>query len=193
MGRVFGYNETVLFFRYVQAMSTLLAGTSGVFRTQLLVAKMNRDEREQPIHYWNEVTQHVADMGGVQLEFVYWKESTDEVICRLRWFHEHNVQNDEAAWQFNYSVPGQDGLRATLTASGHSRRKLPNRRLIDLYRVFDTFCQNWSSVPLAGTASRPAAPVIAFPSRSGRILPSRPLDEEVAVPVAVPADDRRAA
>lgn len=189
MGRVFGYNETVLFFRYVQAMSILLAGTSGVLRTQLFLAKMNRDEKEQPIHYWNEVTQHVADMGGVQLEFVYWKESTDEVICRLRWSHEQGVLRHEPAWQFNYSVPGVDGLRATLTANGHSRRKVPNRRLIDLFRVFDTFCQSWSNAPLAATERRADAPVISFPGHSGRILP-----HETTAPAAPPlVDERRAA
>lgn len=196
MGRVFGYNETILFFRYVQAMSTLLAGTSGVLRTQLFLAKMSRDEKEQPIHHWNEVTQHVADMGGVQLEFVYWKESSEEVICRLRWCHEGTAPENEAAWQFNYSVPGADGLCATLTASGHSRRKLPNRRLVDLFRVFDTFCQSWSNAPLAAPGRRVTAPVIAFPPRTGRVLPGRPLDSDDATlqpAAAAPADDRIAA
>jgi len=185
-GRVFGYNETILFFRYIQAMSVLLANTSGMLRTQLFVSRMNRDERQQPIHYWNEVTQHVAEMGGAQLEFLYWKESTEEVICRLRWHREGSPAAHEPVWQFQYSVPAAGGLHATLTASGHSSRKLAGRRLVDLFRVFDTFCQSWSSAPLAAIDGDASEPLISVPSQWGRVIA---LPDAAAGRAAAPSPD----
>jgi hypothetical protein len=191
VGRVFGYNETMLFFRYFQALSTLLAGTSGVVRTHLFLARMSREESEQPIHYWNEVTQHVAEMGGAHLEFVFWKESTEEVLCRLQWSNEDDISSNEPVWQFDYSVPGQDGLRATLTACGHSRHTFPRRKLVDLFRVFDTFCQSWSNAPLTTAENHSPGPVVTFPSRLGQV---RPLSSGAGSPSPVPSrGNRRAA
>ena len=48
VGRVFGYDETILFFRYIQAMSNLLAATSGILRTQLAVDRMARTQGHGP-------------------------------------------------------------------------------------------------------------------------------------------------
>ena len=70
VGRVFGYDETVLFFRYIQAMSTLLAATSGVLRTQMAVDRMARGTRGGTLAHWNELTERVAALGGLELEFV---------------------------------------------------------------------------------------------------------------------------
>jgi hypothetical protein len=190
-GRVFGYNETVLFFRYIQALSALLASTSGVVRTNLFLARMSGEENEQPIHYWNEVTQHVAEMGGAHLEFVYWKESTEEVICRLRWSNDEAASENGPAWRFDYSVPGRDGLRATLTATGQTRHKLPRRRLIDLFRVFDTFCQSWSNSPLIAADTPTAMPAIPLSAGRGRLLPSSTPAEPVT-PSSAPLERRAA-
>ncbi len=197
-GRVFGYNETVLFFRYFQALSTLLAGTSGVLRTQLFLARMARGESEQPIHHWNEVTKHVAELGGVHLEFVFWNESTQDVICRLKWHSEEPDSTQHPAWQFNYSVPGTGGLRATLTACGQSRNNSSQRRLVDLFRVFDTFCQSWSNappIPVSGSVQFPTPPLTPA---WGNFLPTpngtdqQPLTSPVANPAPVPPQRRAA-
>jgi UDP-N-acetylmuramyl pentapeptide phosphotransferase/UDP-N-acetylglucosamine-1-phosphate transferase len=158
VGRVFGYDETVLFFRYIQAMSTLLAGTSGVFKTQLVVDRIARSHGVEPIRYWQEITEHVDAMGGTHLDFVCWDERSDAVICRLHWAREAQEAREqpelpelgaadrEPAWQFNYSVPSTHGIRATLTSRGSLQNRLKGQRLIDLFRLFDTFCHSWTQI-----------------------------------------------
>jgi UDP-GlcNAc:undecaprenyl-phosphate GlcNAc-1-phosphate transferase len=196
VGRVFGYDETVLFFRYIQAMSTLLAGTSGVLKTQLAVDRIARSNGVEPTHYWKEITEHVEAMGGTHIEFVCWDERNDAVICRLRWADDRQkadehltdepwrVGEQEPGWQFNYSVPGTQGIRATLTSRGTVQKRLKGQRLVDLFRLFDTFCHSWTQIALPvpsasvdvaaesiGTADPPAT-ILTMPN-SGLGAPAR--------------------
>jgi hypothetical protein len=171
VGRVFGYDETVLFFRYIQAMSTLLAGSSGVFKTQLVVDRIARSNGVEPIHYWKEITEHVEAMGGTQLEFVCWDERSDAVICRLRWASDRSNANErrvataeEPAWQFNYSVPSTNGVRATLTSRGCPHNRLKGQRLVDLFRLFDTFCNSWTQITLPAEDQDLSATILSLPS-----------------------------
>jgi UDP-GlcNAc:undecaprenyl-phosphate GlcNAc-1-phosphate transferase len=225
IGRVFGYHETLLFFRYVQTMSLILVDTSKVLRTRLVLARMNQGESERSLDNWDEVTHHVRNMGGFQLEFVSWNERTDEVISRLHWTNrkpsvggnepsidefkpsvdglkpsndEFKPSNDglklsadggqpltdEPIWKFSYSVRSDAEVRATLIASGHSRKKLKGQRLVDLFRVFDTFCQSWSGMTVETPDAGPSD-VITMPASPPRIVPATP-DER-------PLDNRRVA
>jgi UDP-GlcNAc:undecaprenyl-phosphate GlcNAc-1-phosphate transferase len=195
VGRVFGYDETVLFFRYIQAMSTLLAGSSGVFKTQLVVDRIARSSGVEPIHYWKEITEHVEAMGGTNLDFICWDERNDTVICRLRWASDRQTDSERLvddeqqaspqgpAWQFNYSVPGTNGVRGTLTSRGSLQNRLRGQRLIDLFRLFDTFCHSWTQIALplpslggsVGDVAEPAT-ILSMPSPAA---PAEPVSHEV--------------
>jgi UDP-GlcNAc:undecaprenyl-phosphate GlcNAc-1-phosphate transferase len=197
VGRVFGYDETVLFFRYIQAMSALLAGSAGVLKTQLVVDRIARSSGVEPIHYWKEITEHVEAMGGTHLDFVCWDERSDTVICRLRWAGDRQTDSEplnrderqsgpqEPAWQFNYSVPGTNGVRATLTSRGTLQNRLRGQRLIDLFRLFDTFCHSWTQIALpipavggsVGGAAETAT-ILSMPRSAAQ--PSEPASHEVA-------------
>ena len=187
VGRVFGYDETVLFFRYIQAVSALLAGSSGVFKTQLAVARIARSSGVEPIHHWQEITEHVEAIGGTQLEFICWDENSDAVICRLRWACERPSADDEPAWQFNYSVPGDQGVRATLTSRGCLQNRLKGQRLIDLFRLFDTFCRSWTQIALPSGEFDVPATILSIQDRRPRPPELRPIE------VPEPSAARRAA
>jgi UDP-GlcNAc:undecaprenyl-phosphate/decaprenyl-phosphate GlcNAc-1-phosphate transferase len=162
VGRVFGYDETVLFFRYIQAMSTLLATTSGVLQTQMAVDRMARAKGKDPIDHWNELTERIAAMGGVSLSFLCHNQ-TGADLCRLEWTGPQTVRGEGAAWQFQYSLPGADGLEATLSSQGRCHPQLRSQRMVDLFRLFDTFCRSWLSDPAFLRAGEASATIIAFP------------------------------
>lgn len=202
VGRVFGYDETILFFRYIQAMSTLLAGTSGVLKTQLVVDRIARSNGVQPISYWNEITEYVRAMGGTHLDFVCWDERNDGVVCHLRWaadagpavsgaVEDQQVSDQGPAWHFNYSVPGTSGVRATLTSRGTLRHRLKGQRLIDLFRLFDTFCQSWTRIALPV----PSPEVVEAPGAEvpATILPMPAAASQPAEPRRPPVPDKDAA
>jgi UDP-GlcNAc:undecaprenyl-phosphate/decaprenyl-phosphate GlcNAc-1-phosphate transferase len=162
VGRVFGYDETILFFRYIQAMSTLLATTSGVLQTQLAVDRMARAKGNDPVDHWNELTQRIEAMGGHSLEFVCRDQSGGD-LCRLEWASPQTVSRAGAAWQFQYSLPGEEGLEASLAACGHCQEQLRSQRLVDLFRLFDTFCRSSLSIPTLTGADAARASIISFP------------------------------
>ncbi len=189
VGRVFGYNETILFFRYIQAMSTLLAATSGLLRTQIAVDRMARTTGAGPINHWNELTERVEAMGGLKLEFVCRDDSAGD-LCRLNWSSEHGPLQAGAAWQFQYTVPGSAGIHATLSSHGRLHEQLRGQRLVDLFRLFDTFCRSWMSVLAHHAAEQSAPSIIAFP-RLPTPVPT-PVEAD-ALPFAPPASRNRAA
>jgi UDP-GlcNAc:undecaprenyl-phosphate GlcNAc-1-phosphate transferase len=176
VGRVFGYDETVLFFRYIQAMSTLLAATSGLLRTQLAVDRMARMKGAGPFDHWHELTERVEAMGGLSLEFVCRHETAGD-LYHLNWSsprdgYADNAQADGAAWQFRYTLPGNEGIQATVSSQGRLHEHLRGQRLVDLFRLFDTFCRSWLSVPALTQTIDSSPSIIAFP--------------ESELPVAVP-------
>ena len=187
IGRVFGYNETLLFFRFTQAMSHMLVDSSRVLSTRLVVARMNEGEHRDPLDSWNQITRHVKKMGGTRLEFVYWDEQTDEVVTQLSWTNQRETSADESYWQFSYSVPNEQGVRASLIASGQSQKKMKGRRLIDLFRVFDTVCRSWSDerARQMASAEMPESAVIPLQASPMRIVPGTSTSDAI--------DDRKAA
>ncbi len=160
-----------------------------MFKTQLVVDRIARSRGVDPINYWKEITEHVESMGGTHLDFICWDERSDAVICRLRWAgerlatNERRTSDDEPAWQFNYSVPGRNGVRATLTSRGNPQNRLKGQRLIDLFRLFDTFCHSWTAIALprqSATAESRAS--------AGANEPMSPTILTMPSPIAVPAD-----
>jgi hypothetical protein len=162
VGRVFGYDETILFFRYIQAMSNLLAATSGIMRTQLAVDRMARTQGVGPIHHWNELVERVEAMGGLELEFVCHDEAGSE-LCHLNWFSPQAAQTDGSAWKFQYTVPASDGIQARLVTHGRLYGQPRGQRLVDLFRLFDTFCRAWIKAVSSGAADETDPSIIAFP------------------------------
>lgn len=165
VGRVFGYDETILFFRYIQAMSTLLATTSGVLQTQLAVDRMARAKGIDPFDHWRELIQRVEAMGGRSLEFACHDQSGSE-LCRLEWDSQQLTPDDCAAWQFEYTLPGGDGLKATVSSRGRCPEPVRGQRLVDLFRLFDTFCRSSMSVAEFLRAGEGATSIVSFPDSS---------------------------
>jgi UDP-GlcNAc:undecaprenyl-phosphate GlcNAc-1-phosphate transferase len=163
VGRIFGYSETMLFFRYAQAASTLLADTSGVLRTRLMLARMNPRRAHLASDCWEQMTRQVQRMGAVRLQFICRNTQSDSVIAQMDWELPAALETAGPTWQFSYCVPGEQGVQATLSVSGYMRKRLRGQRLVDLFRVFDTFCRNWrreSGVPLKPERAELAATAV---------------------------------
>ncbi len=147
VGRIFGYQETVLFFRHMQELGVLLADTSGVLRTRFLLARLDRFDPRSRLEIWQMVSKRVAEMGGTSLELRCSAVDSSETDLVLDWQGTAApLTTPASAWQFIYSVPREDGLVATLEAAGQSPANAPLQRLDDLFRLFARVCQE---MPLA--------------------------------------------
>lgn len=176
IGRIFGYSETVLFFRYAQAASMLLADTSGVLRTRLFLARMNPQDDRLASDCWEQVTGQVSRMGAVRLQFVCRQSDRQMEITRLEWESPRTATISGPHWEFSYCVPGEQGIQATLSVSGYAQDRLRGQRLVDLFRIFDAFCRNWrreSGVPLIPEAGEPALSVVPLPIAAAKNQPER--------------------
>ncbi len=142
-GRIFGYDEMMLFYRHIQAVSSLLAETSGVLRTRLLLTRLDNSDHGEPTEFWNEVCRRVQDMGGHELEFACWNKQTHEIRAKLNWQTGRDVDNEGTQWHFTYSVPRGAGMWTSLIAFGAAPDQVDRQRLDDLFHVFHTFCQYW--------------------------------------------------
>jgi UDP-GlcNAc:undecaprenyl-phosphate/decaprenyl-phosphate GlcNAc-1-phosphate transferase len=161
VGRVFGYDETILFFRYIQAMSALLATTSGLLRTQIAADRFARSESRGLLGHWHAVSERVKAMGGLELEFVC-QDAADVEICRLNWTSPEALPTGGAAWQFNYAIPTSEGVRATFSSHGRWQRQMHGQQLADLNRLFDTFFRSWINVFTHSSSDQMAASIVAF-------------------------------
>jgi UDP-GlcNAc:undecaprenyl-phosphate GlcNAc-1-phosphate transferase len=142
VGRIFGYHETLLFYRHLQALGALLLDTSGVLRTRFLLARMDRFDFRQRLEIWQKVSDRVQQMGGVSLEFRCVTVEGLDLQSDLVWTAQP-VPNSPSGheWRFDYSVVREGGLQATLSARGTSPDNLSSQRLDDLFRLFARVCQ----------------------------------------------------
>jgi UDP-GlcNAc:undecaprenyl-phosphate/decaprenyl-phosphate GlcNAc-1-phosphate transferase len=166
-GRVFGYHETVLFFRHIQELGVLLLDSSGVLQTRFLLARMDHWDPRQRLSIWQHVVQRVEQMGAVRLEFRRESQLGHEAYDLLEWRSEHLERNAQpCSWTFAYSAPLPDGDTVTLEAIGRSTIKPTAQRLDDLFRLFARVCQELpelSGIETNAEATtlplRPAAPL----------------------------------
>jgi hypothetical protein len=133
-------------------------------------------------------------MGGYHLEFVCWDESNDRVLNRRTWTSQDSrtsrtSSRKNSSWQFNYSLPGEQSLRATLVASGESRPEFKGQRLVNLFHLFESYCRTQAEelaasppaltiAAMSGTEAEEPATLLALPLQHPKILPASLSDDE---------------
>ncbi len=143
-GRVFGTDETLLLFRYLQQIGLVFVDASGALRTRLLLTRLRHDApQKQAITYWERITRQVEQLGGTRLEFACRRRQAEDVIFRLTWSSEETPAEDAARWEIDYSVPQKAEVRLILRASGHCSERTNQQRPDELFRTFDAFCRCW--------------------------------------------------
>ncbi|HET6423030.1 MAG TPA: MraY family glycosyltransferase [Planctomycetaceae bacterium] len=164
VGRIFGYQETVLFYRHIQELGVLLADTSGVMKTRFLLARLDRFDPRTRLDIWQKVSQRVEQMGGTSLELRCGAAESGQSELVLEWAgNTEPLATPGSQWQFAYSVPREDGMIAVLEAEGRSPGDAPLQRLDDLFRLFARVCQE---MPLSVDDS---AQILTLPARTDAV------------------------
>lgn len=145
VGRVFGYHETILFFRYLQEIGVLLLDTSGVLQTRLLVARLGNSDPQLHMDLWQAVVDRVERMGGDCLRFQCRDASGRPVGEDQNWTTDSSADPGEARWGFQFSLRRDDGSRATLAAEGMTQPHSGGPRVDDLHRLFASVCGELSA------------------------------------------------
>lgn len=136
LARVFGYHETSLVFRHLEEIGELLVDTSGVFRTRMLLARLDGLDPKQRAQLWDHVVSRVAQMKATRLNYRCRAKSDNRITTRLSWeASDADVRDRDASWHVEYRVPRENGLVAVLEAQGFVGDDQPPR-MDDLFRLF---------------------------------------------------------
>ena len=157
-GRVFGYNETVLLFQYLQRVGSILVETSGVFRSRLTLARLQDFDQPRAIH-WSDLERLVTSIGGLRLEFRSSDSPEGITQGQMSWADDDERTGPDATWEFQYSSVAACGRHGQLRISG--RHSEPGRPfdLLDLERMGAAFCQSPASHDLARSAEPSSIPL----------------------------------
>ncbi|MEO1994359.1 MAG: MraY family glycosyltransferase, partial [Planctomycetaceae bacterium] len=117
-GRVFGYNETVLLFQYLQTVGSILVETSGLFRSRLTLARLQEVDHHVATR-WSDLEQLMATIGGRRLEFQSSDSPEGIVEGCLQWTATEEQTTPNAIWELQYSYLTDCGLHGALRISGH--------------------------------------------------------------------------
>ena len=177
VGRVFGYDETILFFRYIQAMSTLLAATSGVLRTQMAVDRMAAHATHGP-HRSLERTDRTRRGDGRARARIRLprRDGRRAVPPRTGRVAQPRTQRGGRLAIPIHGPRAATASRRRLSSHGRLHGQLRGQRLVDLFRLFDTFCRSWMKSSFIGRGRRKRRPRLSpFPGEAcGRPAAGRP-------------------
>jgi hypothetical protein len=159
-GRVFGFDETMLLVRHVQAVGGFLQRAPRVLRARFVVVRLAESAASGRLDLWNKIVHRARLLPGVEVEFVCRHIPSGRELIALAWAKERSPAADSPTWHVSYSVPRGAGVcaraeaRGVLPASGDA---LPYHELAEMLALL---CRNWpvGAASPVDTAPRPAAP-----------------------------------
>lgn len=155
--RLFGYHETLLVFRHVQALQELFLDSFGLMRTRFLLARAQDGDDQQRRQLWQEACQRLARMGFTSVEVTGSQPNGPRAEFQRRWEAATPSRDAVSKWGIRYEVMRDDGWLFSVSGEGLT---LPEDRLPradDLFRIFHGLCHH---LPLEGDELR--ADVLRF-------------------------------
>lgn len=170
VARIFGDHEVSLAWRHLEAVGTLIADSSGVFRSRILLARLHAADSPRWQQHWERLCQRVGEMGGESVELVCHRADGGEPRTELAW-HTETVDADVVSrWQFQFSAVRDAGVTVSVVAGGSGDGATNRQRLDDLFRWFETLCRHWPLEPLNGAA--PVSSPISISLDQAREIPA---------------------
>lgn len=167
VGRVFGYDETVLLFRSVRAAASLVFSSPKLFRTRLILTRLQKGETPSPRELWETVCRQLHQIGCHEVEAVLTRveslelrvesevdsldsQPTDRQTQTRIVSRSDSLPNDDGAqWQFRYSLNNDRDERLLLIATGGTSAT-PSLdkggiagQFADCCQLAAAFCQQW--------------------------------------------------
>lgn len=170
VGRVFGYDETVLLFRSVRAATSLLFSSPKLFRTRLLLARLDKGGTATPAELWNTVCRQLHEADCRKVEAVLSATRPENILAHVVSEDPSPIAAAAVEWQFRYAIENDAGERLQFIATGRDTTGDSTRRLIDRLPLVEAFCRQWRDesatfnaclCELAETRATPAWNVVA--------------------------------
>jgi hypothetical protein len=172
--RLFGFNETILLVRHVQAVCEFLKSIPRILRMKFVVVRLGTTVAAGQLDLWNKIIKRARRLGGVEIDFVCEHGPSGRKLTSLVWHAARDDVDfrgtDSPTWQFRYAVPRGNDVETRICAAGRAPPAAGLAWLNELSELLVALCDNW---PVAEAATivveeAPAGPVV--PAEEPRIL-----------------------
>lgn len=176
--RLFGFSETLLVARHLEAAWSLLCWFPQALRTRLVAVQLGTATAAGDLRLWKKIIRRARRMGVLEVEFRFEPVAGGQEPVRLNWSAPQVSAGAAMSWETRGTVT--QGLAGTTTfrIRGLSRRGGMVAANAELSDLLTTLCQIWADHPEVGV---PAETHSASVDRPGEmigegIVPMTPVD-----------------
>jgi hypothetical protein len=146
-GRVFGFNETMLLARHIQAVAIFVRSVPRALRAKFVVVRLQRSAAAGQLDLWHKIVKRAKRLEGVEIEFACEEIASRREITSLAWSASANeigsIVSEAPAWQLQYSAPRGSGMQTRIRAAGRAPRQAGLAWLEELAEMLVALCDNW--------------------------------------------------
>lgn len=146
-GRIFGFNETVLLMRHVQAVALFLRSVPRVLRARFVVVRLQPTVSAGQLDLWQKIVKRAARLDCLEIEFTAVHLPTARQLAALAWTASHGETAESdlevPVWRLDYAAPRGDGVQARIRVSGRASHEAGLTRLSELSEMLVALCDYW--------------------------------------------------
>jgi UDP-GlcNAc:undecaprenyl-phosphate/decaprenyl-phosphate GlcNAc-1-phosphate transferase len=156
-GRVFGFDETILLLRHVQAVGSCLRRVPRELRARFVIVRLATSVASGQLDLWHKIVQRARRLPGVEIEFVCEHQPTGRELVSLVWKASSPSIVDGARWCVSYAVPRGEGVCARAEARGVMPQEGDALPYYELAEMLAALCRNWPVAPVDLTDPAPTS------------------------------------
>lgn len=140
--KLFGFHEASLVLRHLQVVHRVLNDAVDGFGAKITLVRHESTRSADCSALWSLMRDRVQAAGGVQLRLACEEAASGKTVLDLNWSDEASDLSG-TPWQIQYSIPRDQGLCATLFASGYVPRDGDDQKVDQLLHLVASFCRSW--------------------------------------------------
>jgi hypothetical protein len=146
-GRVFGFDETMLLARHIQAVAIFVKSVPRALRAKFVVVRLKRSAAAGQLDLWHKIVKRAKRLDGVEIEFTCEEIASGRELTSLAWSASTHKSSDAVsetpAWQLQYTAPRGSGVQTRIRAAGRAPREAGLAWLDELAEMLVALCDNW--------------------------------------------------
>jgi len=176
-GRVFGFDETMLLIRHLQAMGAVAKSVPRLLRVKFVAVRLRGTLASGRLDLWHKIVKRAQRLDALEIEFICEHVASGTELASLAWsdsgqlrstspvgpsvdFAKRTAESPRAAsavWQLNYAAARGDGIETRIRARGLRRNSTGLAGLYELSELFVALCDQWPIGEIPALEQRRAA------------------------------------
>jgi len=156
-GRLFGFNETVLLLRHIEAVGKFIRSMPRLLRARFVVVRLEATVAAGQLDLWHKIVKRAKRVEGLDIEFCCEHVVTGRELIRLNWRSPHRPESPSPVWELHYKVTRGGGLQTRIRATSIAINPAGLVWMNELSGMLAALCDNWpvESAQAMGSQSRP--------------------------------------